>query len=627
MHFKYLSLLSLAIALGACSEDNPSEPEVPSSSSEASSSVASSSSSVSSSSIVVDSLTLIEDFEDGDSDNLKLGYWYTFSSNGDPDAENGGSSNVLTPTEFTEAFVTDEGYKSDGMFKINVELIKNTYTWAPYEAFGTIIPKADSIGFSPVNYDGITYWHKGVAHEIRIDIPEVTNHNNFRLKVPESKEWKLITIDFLDLKQEDWGDGTDPQSLNLDQDIKVVWELRNGSGDFALDDIRFIKEIIYEPQYDMEILEAEPPTALEADGDVTSTLNDLSKKYLTKGLNFTNWGEQSKIDSSKAPEDWKFNEASVIKQANQGMKGLRLPIDLDLYILERDSVFAGTKTDISLEPFLFTVLDSFNVWTKRHGLSYTIDHHAYDGTFTREAAKNPVYRVVMSTVWKLVAEHYLSETREDLFYELTNEPGLSVDLSIIQADWKATAQMMIDSIRTVDATRPIIFGDVDYYNLDQLVKNTPFTDQYVIYAFHMYDPFIFTHQGASWSGIGSTKNTPFPYSEEAWSTEYRDFGITGTTPAWIKSAYKRYYKEGNKTFIKNRLIKVKNWAYEHQVPLICNEWGAYPKSAKIEDLNAYFKTMAEIFVELDISWQVWFGIMDPETYDLLPGMAEAMRLN
>ncbi|HHX15042.1 MAG TPA: hypothetical protein GX724_02640, partial [Fibrobacter sp.] len=56
-----------------------------------------------------------------------------------------------------------------------------------------------------------------------------------------------------------------------------------------------------------------------------------------------------------------------------------------------------------------------------------------------------------------------------------------------------------------------------------------------------------------------------------------------------------------------------------------NEWGAYSKSAKIEDLNNYFQTMGEIFEELDISWQVWFGIMDDD-YTLLPGMAEALGL-
>jgi licheninase len=226
-----------------------------------------------------------------------------------------------------------------------------------------------------------------------------------------------------------------------------------------------------------------------------------------------------------------------------------------------------------------------------------------------------------------MAEHYVNEKREDLFFELTNEPNLSLPdgEKIDQVDWRALAQQMIDSIRTVDKTRPIIFGDVEWYSLDMLIKSVPFKDQFIIYCFHMYDPFIFTHQGASWTSMATTKNVPFPYNEKTWSTDFRTYGIQDGTPEWTKNQFKEYYKIGNKNHIKNRLILVKNWAYKYNVPLICNEWGAYSKSAKIEDLNSYFKTMGEIFQELDISWQVWFGIMD-NNYNLLSGMPEALDL-
>ena len=562
------------------------------------------------------SVLLIDDFEEGNTDNLKGGYWYAFSDNTD------GGASKITPAEWEDAFVTTGGYNSNGMISLNVSLVKADYPYDPYFAIGTLVPKDTSS--SPKDFAGISYWHKGVAHTFRIDIEEVEDYDNHLLEIPAHADWTLVTIDFNDLAQEGWGTTV---ALNLDQDIKVMWVLRKKSGDFAIDDVRYVKEIVYEKQNNMPIFPPETPTALVPNGDVNSALNTLSQKYLTKGLNFTNWGEQVKIDSNQAPSEWLFNEASVQKQADQGLLGLRLPIDLDLYIVERDSVLKGTKKDVQMEPFLFAVLDSFNVWTKRHGLSYTIDFHAYDGTFNSTSAKDSVYRRVVSTIWKRVAAHYVDETREDLFFELTNEPDLNTTdgKMIAQADWKSLAQMMIDSIRTVSPTRPIIFGDVDFYSLDKLVSSTPFDDAYVIYAFHMYDPFIFTHQGAAWSDMGTTKNVPFPYSEEKWSTEYRDFGIQASTPAWIKSAFKSYFKQGNKTYIKNRLIKAKNWAYDNQVPLICNEWGAYSKSAKIEDLNNYFQTMGEIFEELDISWQVWFGIMDDD-YTLLPGMAEALGL-
>ena len=604
-----LTAACFAIGLMACSDKSTPSTAPDSSSSET---PIESSSSVEA---TTDSL-LIDSFEDGDIQNAKGEDWYTFSDN------TGGGKSTIIPADWEQAFVTTGGYESQGMLAVQVDLVKGTYKYDPYFAFATVVPKTDTQ--SPADFDGISYWHKGVAHTFRVDIPEVTDWDNHLVEIPAHSNWTLVTIDFSLLAQEGWGDTVE---LNLDQDIRVVWNLRKKSGDFAIDDVRLVPEIVYEKQNDMVIRPPAIPTALVPKGNVNTPLNDLSKKYLTKGLNFTNWGEEGKIDSTLDPKDWKFNEASVKKQADQGMLGIRFPIDLDLYLVDREAVLKGTQTKVEVEPFLFELLDSMNVWTKKYKLSYTIDFHAYDGTFNAAASKDPVYKRAMAALWKRVAEHFVSETREDLFYELTNEPNLSLPSGevIAQADWRSLAQMMIDSIRTVDPTRPVIFGDTEWYSLDKLVLSEPFADPYVIYAFHMYDPFVFTHQGASWSEMGSTKNIPFPYSEEAWSTEFRDFGVYSTTPTWVKTSLKNYYKEGNKTFIKNRLIKVKDWAYEHQVPLICNEWGAYNKSAKIEHLNAYFQTMGEIFAELDISWQVWFGIMDAN-YDLLPGMAEALDL-
>jgi len=504
---------------------------------------------------------VIEDFEDGNNQNLLGGYWYSFSDKGD------GGLSTVSPVNWTkEAFITSEGYNSKGMFQVTVQLNKGNYKWDPYYFFATNVPKNK---LNPKNFPGISYWHKGVAHTFRIDSPEIKDYDYYLIDIPAHDDWTLVTIDFAEMSQEGWGKKV---PLNLDNELKFVWNLRKNSGTIQLDDVQYVTEIKYEKESNMEIKPAVIPPLAKIEGDANTPLNNLSKKYLTKGLNFTNWGEVSKI-TSPDPKSWLFNEASVKKQAAQGLQGVRLPIDLDLYIVNRDAVLKGEQKAVFLEPLLFTILDSFNVWTKRHNLSYTIDFHAYDGTYNRANSKSPVYKRVVSAIWKRIAEHYVNEKREDLFFELTNEPNLSLPEGekIDQADWKALAQQMIDSIRTIDKTRPIIFGDVEWYSLDMLIKNTPFKDPYIIYCFHMYDPFIFTHQGASWASMGTTKNVPFPYDEKTWSTEYRTYGIQAGTPQWIKDNFKEYYKTGNKNHIKNRLIQVKNWAYKHNVPLICNE--------------------------------------------------------
>lgn len=559
---------------------------------------------------------LIEDFEDGNTSNLLGGYWYSFNDN-----TSGGKSSLKQSNWQVEAFVREGGYKSPGMFQVDVQLDKGSYQWAPYYAFATNVYK--SADFSPAQYAGISYWHKGVAHKFRVDTPEIEDYDYYQIDVPACSVWTLVTVDFKMLNQEGWGK---KQDLILDNSLQFVWNLKETSGSFAIDQISLVKEIKYEKQYDMQVLPAEIPAPLAVKGNISNPLNELSKKYLNKGMNLASWGEANKIITTNTKE-WKYNEGTIKLQAEQGILGIRFPLDFDLYLVDRLNVLNGTQKRIDFEPMFYTLIDSMNLWTKRYGLSLTIDYHAYDGTYSRAASKDPKFRAILSSLWRVVAAHYAKEKRPDLFFELTNEPGLSLPEGefIDQADWNLLAQSMIDSIRKVDATRPIIFGDTKWYSLDELVNNKPFKDKHIIYCFHMYDPFAFTHQGASWAQMGSMKNVPFPYAPERWSTEFRDFGIVQGTPQWIKDQMKRYHQEGNKQFIKNRLSKVKNWAYDHNVPLICNEWGALPNTAKIEDLNAYYKTMGEIFREMDISWQVWFGIMDNENR-LLPGMAEALDL-
>jgi endoglucanase len=566
-------------------------------------------------SVAQQSTPLIENFEDGNTQNSLGGYWYSYNDN------TSGGKSQLKQEPWQKAFVNTGGHESSGMLQTDVMLDKGSYKWSPYYAFGTTINK--NAAFNPSSFAGFSYWHKGVAHKIEINTSEISDYDYYQTSVAASDEWKLVTIDFSVLTQEGWGKKV---PLNLDNSIKIIWKLTETSGNFQIDDVSFVKEIKYVKQNDMQILPAEIPAPVAVKGNISNPLNELSKKYLTKGMNLTSWAEAGKITSAN-PKDWKYNEAMIKLQADQGLLGIRFPIDLDLYVVDRLEVLSGVKKKIEIEPILYILLDSMNIWTKRYGLSYTIDYHAYDGSYSRAASKDPRFREAVSSLWRVVAQHFANEKRPDLFYELTNEPGLSLAEGeyIDQNDWTLLAQMMIDSIRKVDKTRPIIFGDTKWYSLDELIKNKPLKDKNVIYCFHMYDPFLFTHQGASWAKMGTMKNIPFPYSPQRWSTEFRDFGITDGTPNWVKDQAKQYYKEGNKQNIKNRLAKVKNWAYDYNVPLICNEWGALPNTAKIEDLNAYFKTMGEIFREMDISWQVWFGIMDSEN-KLLPGMAEALDL-
>ena len=214
-------------------------------------------------------------------------------------------------------------------------------------------------------------------------------------------------------------------------------------------------------------------------------------------------------------------------------------------------------------------------------------------------------------LWSRVAEHFAANARPDLFYELLNEPEQSsgATSAVPAAKWTDVAGQMIAAIRAADTSHTIIFGDVNWYGIDKLSARDPFPDDNVIYAFHIYEPYIFTHQGASWTSMSATHDIPYPYSPERWSEDYKDLGFSASLESWILDQVKSYYINGNRSALRNQIIEAKRWAVEHNVPVICNEFGAYDTSSRLEDRVRYYTDIVSIFTELAIPWQHWFMVM------------------
>jgi len=170
----------------------------------------------------------------------------------------------------------------------------------------------------------------------------------------------------------------------------------------------------------------------------------------------------------------------------------------------------------------------------------------------------------------------------------------------------------------------LIFGDVEYYGIDALLERTPFDDERIIYAFHFYEPFLFTHQGASWTDLGSVHDIPYPYSEQRWSEYSGDFGLSGA-PAWVLEAARSYHRDGTRSALRNRIAEAKAWAVDNDVPVVCNEFGAYDGRSSLTDRAAYLADLVDVFEELQVPWQHWFMTMNDDG-EVVPELSSAMRL-
>ncbi len=553
---------------------------------------------------------LVDDFEDGDGKPLMVGEWYVYD-----DAPDGGKSS-LTFTGSTGAAIVmgGQGYQSSKCLEVSYRFDRGSYAYDPYLGFGVTIG-TDASPSDLTAYAGISYTYKGGAHRVRVDTSDVSDYDFYGVQVPAAEAWTTVSISFDSLAQEGWGKAV---AFNLGHVTRLSFELKGANGQTGTLDIDDLKAVRTAAKWtkDMAIQPVSPPAdEVISSIEITNPLQAKAATYLSRGYNFTDWLEGKRFTS------FRYDETTVAKLAQAGFKALRLPINLDLYVASSSGT--GSTLSITLDDKLFEILDSFNEWTKAHGMSLTIDYHKYSAHLD---LSKPDTVATAIQIWCKVAEHFASEPREDLFYELLNETELSFTGTLpTQAQWTAIAEQMIAAIRATDKSHTLIFGDIQWYGINTLITRAPLTDANVIYAFHDYDPEIFTHQGASWDNMGTTHGIPYPYSPERWTESYADLGFDRSMPAWILSHAQSYFINGTRSAIRNRIIEAKRWAVKNNVPVICNEFGAYDATAKLEDRVRYYADVVGIFEELAIPWQSWFMVMD-STGALPAGYSTAMGL-
>ena len=474
-------------------------------------------------------------------------------------------------------------------------------TYNPYVGISGGVPAT----VAAEEFEGVSYTYRGAAHSVRVQTSNVTDYDFYALGFPAATEWTLAQVPYESLRQEGYGEPVPWDATLVDNISFQIGGPDGTTGTLELDDIYFVKTLnIDKGPPDLVVQEPEVPALTELESiEIAGALQEKVMEQLDRGYNLANWLEEGAFES------YVYDETFIQNLAAAGFRALRLPIDMDVYITGRSG--SGDELELEVDPILFDILDEVAAWTADSGLSLTIDYHQYDGSLN---LGDPASVDDVVALWRMVAAHFSDDPRDDLYFELLNEPELSTGATGVlpAAPWTAAATRMIEAIRSEDDVHTIIFGDVNWYGVAQLSARTPFEDDNIVYAFHTYEPFIFTHQGASWTDMGSTYDVPYPYDPDRWSEHSSDFGLRADVPQWVRTQFVNYYQAGNKNAIYNHIARAKAWGVTHGKPVICNEFGAYARTAEREDIVRYYTDLIDIFQELEIPWSEWFGFMDAE---------------
>jgi endoglucanase len=316
----------------------------------------------------------------------------------------------------------------------------------------------------------------------------------------------------------------------------------------------------------------------------------------TKGVNFSGWFESFSAQSIPFTKYAKEDFANV---KSLGADVIRLPIRMH-------SMTIG-KPPFTLDPLLLQFLDTAIGWAEKYQLYIIVDNHSFDPV--EHTADN--IDTILVPVWAQIAQRY-KDRGKYIIYEILNEPH-----GISDERWGEIQRQVIEAIRKIDKKHAIIVGGTNFNALDKLSALPKYSDQNLIYTFHFYDPFLFTHQGASWGDppvLTNLAQVPFPADRKRVPKIPAD--LKGT---WIESSLRSgYFKDATPIKLYETLDKAVAFSKERNVPVFCGEFGVYMIQSPAADRVVWYKTVADALDRRNIARTSWdyyggFGLFNKKS--------------
>ena len=223
---------------------------------------------------------------------------------------------------------------------------------------------------------------------------------------------------------------------------------------------------------------------------------------LRHGINLSHWFAQS-ADYSRAHLETHTTPEDLALIRSLGFDHVRLT-------LEPAPLFNASEPD-KLKVEYLKYLDNALDLILAQGLAVIVDIHPSD-EFKVKLNGNDRQIEAFGKFWRALAQHLAARDPERVFLEVINEPMMEDGYR-----WFGVQGKLISAIRAGAPQHTIIASGHRWSGLAELLFMQPYADRNIIYNFHFYEPFAFTHQGASWAGPNQSfyKNIPYPSSPES----------------------------------------------------------------------------------------------------------------
>lgn len=275
-----------------------------------------------------------------------------------------------------------------------------------------------------------------------------------------------------------------------------------------------------------------------------------------KGQNLSNWLEAPWQTNYPTPDG--YTRADVVKMKEAGIQSLRLPI---CFAILTDSV---APYYVDTNSAVWARIDSVISWADELNMNVIIDnHHQWDIFNQNWRVKLPRF----AHLWSVVVQHYSYLDPNRYTFELLNEPAFGIAIDSLNEVFRVT----IDTIRQYTTAHTIIVSPNFSSSGQAYAGYQPFADTNLIYTWHSYDPYQFTHQGFSWASPSVPLGTTFP---------------------------------SLMTMLENAWYQVTNWQATYHKPVFLGEFGTGVFGDDVSRCNwiEYFGTRLDSF---NMPWFYW----------------------
>lgn len=230
-------------------------------------------------------------------------------------------------------------------------------------------------------------------------------------------------------------------------------------------------------------------------------------------------------------------------------------------------------------------------------LAVILDMHP-DSDFKQRLVADDSFVEQFEDFWRGFARHYAGTNPDLVFFEVLNEPEFRD-----RYRWEGVQSRLAAAIREGAPAHTIIVAGANWSADNELLFIEPLHDPDIIYNFHFYDPHVFTHQGATWTTNFQHYLTDLPYP----STPENVRAAASIIPDAVNrlSVIRYGLDRWDRARIDAEFDEVAAWGKRWNVPLTCNEFGVYRKTANPQNRAAWISDVRSSLEKHNIGWTMW----------------------